>query len=502
MEFVGTVWALLPPIIAIALALITKEVYVSLFIGILSGALLYNNFSIMGTVETVFAVLIERVGDAWNVGILIFLVFLGIIVALMNKAGGSAAYGKFASGHIKSKRGAMLSTFGLGALIFVDDYFNCLTVGSVMRPVTDKFNISRAKLAYIIDSTAAPICIIAPISSWAAAVTGYTSGNGFTLFLQTIPYNLYAWLTIIMVVIVAYTSYDYGPMAKHEKAAENGDLFSGNNEYAAADDTKISDKGKVIDLVLPIIVLITSCILGMIYTGGFFSGEGISFIDAFAGSDASMGLVLGSFFALIFMFVLYLPRKVLTYKEFTDCLPVGFRMMVSPILILSLAWTLGGLCRDYLEVGTFVESALGDSSALANIFPAVLFLIALGLAFSTGTSWGTFGILIPIVTDVFPEGSTLLVISIAAILAGAVCGDHISPISDTTIMASAGAQCNHVSHVSTQIPYALTVAVCCFIGYIVAGFTQNVFITFAVGLVLLGGLLFVIMGKVKKDKKV
>ncbi len=501
MDFAGTIWALLPPIIAISLALITKEVYISLFIGIFSGALLYTNFSLMGTIETVFMVLIERVGDSWNAGIVIFLVFLGIIVALMNKAGGSRAYGKYASGHIKTKRGAMLSTFGLGALIFVDDYFNCLTVGSVMRPVTDKFKVSRAKLAYIIDSTAAPICIIAPISSWAAAVTGYTSGNGFTLFLQTIPYNLYAWLTIIMVVVLAYSTLDFGTMTKHEEAAEKGDIFNGENEYATAESEKISDKGTVIDLILPIIVLIVSCVLGMIYTGGFFSGEGVSFIDAFAGSDASMGLVLGSFFALVFTFLLYIPRKILSYKEFTDCFPTGFRMMVPPILILSLAWTLGGLCRDYLQVGVFVESALGNSQALANLLPAVLFLTALGLAFSTGTSWGTFGILIPIVTDVFPEGSSLLVISIAAVLAGAVCGDHISPISDTTIMASAGAQCNHVKHVSTQIPYALTVAACCFVGYIVAGFTQNVFITMGTGIVLLAATLFVILRKVKASKQ-
>ncbi len=501
MDFVGTFWALLPPIIAITLALITKEVYISLFIGILSGAMLYSSFSPMGTVETVFMVLIERVGDSWNAGIVIFLVFLGIIVALMNKAGGSKAYGQYASKHIKSKRGAMLSTFGLGALIFVDDYFNCLTVGSVMRPVTDKFKISRAKLAYIIDSTAAPICIIAPISSWAAAVTGYTSGNGFTLFLQTIPYNLYAWLTIIMVVVLAYSTLDFGTMTKYEKAAEEGDIFGGDNEYAAIENEKISDKGTVIDLILPIIVLIVSCVLGMVYTGGFFAGEGVSFIDAFAGSNASMGLVLGSFFALVFTFLLYIPRKIISYKEFADCLPSGFRMMVPPILILSLAWTLGGLCRDYLEVGSFVEAALGNSQALSNLLPAVLFLIALGLAFSTGTSWGTFGILIPIVTDVFPEGSTLLVISIAAVLAGAVCGDHISPISDTTIMASAGAQCNHVTHVSTQIPYALTVAACSFIGYLVAGFTQNVFITMGVGLLLLACTLFVILRKAKQNQK-
>ncbi len=501
MNFVGTFWALLPPIIAISLALITKEVYISLFIGVLSGAMLYSDFSFMGTVETVFNVLIEKVGDSWNVGIIIFLVFLGIIVALMNKAGGSAAYGKYASERIKSKRGAMFATFGLGALIFVDDYFNCLTVGSVMRPVTDKFNISRAKLAYIIDATAAPICIIAPISSWAAAVTGYTSGNGFTLFLQTIPYNLYAWLTIIMVIVIAYTQKDFGSMQEHELAAQNGDLFNNNKDYTDNETTQVNKNGKVADLVVPIVSLIIFCVLGLIYTGGFFSGEGISFIDAFASSNASMGLVLGSFFALVLTFVLYIARRVLSYKEFADCFPVGFKMMVPPILILSLAWTLGGICRDYLQAGLFVESILANSQALSNAFPAILFLIALGLAFSTGTSWGTFGILIPIVTEVFPEGSSLLIISIAAILAGAVCGDHISPISDTTIMASAGAQCNHVAHVSTQIPYALTVAVCCFVGYLIAGFTQNVFITFAAGLLMLAICLFVILNKFANKSK-
>ncbi len=498
LNFVGTFWALLPPIIAISLALITKEVYISLFIGILSGALLYSDFSFMGTIETVFSVLIEKVGDSWNVGIVIFLVFLGIIVALMNKAGGSAAYGKYASSRIKTKRGAMLATFGLGALIFVDDYFNCLTVGSVMRPVTDKFNISRAKLAYIIDATAAPICIIAPISSWAAAVTGYTSGNGFTLFLQTIPYNLYAWLTIIMVVVIATTQKDFGSMKQHELAAEKGDLFNNNKDYQETETQEVAKNGKVVDLVIPIVSLIAFCVIGLIYTGGFFSGEGISFIDAFASSNASMGLVLGSFFALVVTFVLYLARRVMSYKEFADCFPVGFKMMVPPILILSLAWTLGGICRDYLQAGLFVNTMLDGASMVAGVFPAVLFLIALGLAFSTGTSWGTFGILIPIITDVFAEGSSLLVISIAAILAGAVCGDHISPISDTTIMASAGAQCNHVTHVSTQIPYALTVAVCCFVGYIIAGFTQNIFITMAAGLFMLAVCLFVILGKGKK----
>ena len=483
MNFVGTVWALLPPIIAIVLALITKEVYLSLFIGILSGALLYTNFNPIGTVEAIFEVMMEKLGDSWNIGILIFLVFLGIIVALMTRAGGSAAYGKWASSKIKTKSGALLSTFALGALIFVDDYFNCLTVGSVMRPVTDKQKISRAKLAYIIDATAAPICIIAPISSWAAAVTGYTEGDGFSLFLQTIPFNLYAWLTIIMVIYMGITRMDFGPMKKFEDNAAKGDLFSGKNEYENVSEDAVSPKGTVLDLVLPVIFLIASCITCMVYTGGFFEGE--TFINAFANCDASMGLVLGSFFTLVFVFLLYLPRKIISFSAFAECIPQGFKMMVSAILILVLAWTLGGFCSSKLEAGAFVASALNGSSLANAIFPAVLFLIAMGLAFSTGTSWGTFGILIPIVTAVFPADAQILVISIAAVLAGSVCGDHISPISDTTIMASAGAQCNHVNHVTTQLPYALTVAACCFLSYIVAGITENVFVTGFVAVALL-----------------
>lgn len=487
MNFVGTIWALLPPVIAIVLALITKEVYLSLFLGILTGALLYTNFNPIGTVEAIFQVMMEKLGDPWNIGILIFLVFLGIIVSLMTRAGGSAAYGKWASSKIKSKSGALLSTFGLGALIFVDDYFNCLTVGSVMRPVTDKQRISRAKLAYIIDATAAPVCIIAPISSWAAAVTGYTQGDGFSLFLQTIPFNLYAWLTILMVIYMGITRFDFGPMKKFEANAARGDLFSGKNEYENVAADRISPKGTVLDLVLPVIFLIASCITCMIYTGGFFEGE--SFVNAFAGCDASMGLVLGSFFTLVFVFLLYLPRRVLRFNDFAECIPQGFKMMVSAILILILAWTLGGFCSVKLEAGTFVAAALDGSAIAGTMFPAALFLLGTGLAFATGTSWGTFGILIPIVTDVFQADSKIMVISIAATLAGSVCGDHISPISDTTIMASAGAQCNHVNHVTTQLPYALTVGGCCLISYVVAGITENVFLTLIIGI---GGLLGVL----------
>ena len=492
MNFVGTFWALVPPIIAIGLALITKEVYLSLFIGIVSGAFLYAGFSPMGTVETVFNVMMEKLGESSNIGILIFLVFLGMIVALMTRAGGSAAYGKWASGKIKTRRGALMSTFGLGALIFVDDYFNCLTVGSVMRPVTDSHNISRAKLAYIIDATAAPICIIAPISSWAAAVTGYTTGDGFSLFLQTIPFNLYAWLTIAMVIYISLTDFDFGMMRKHEDAAKHGDLFNGSNDYAAEEITEVSDKGTVWDLVLPVAVLIISCVLCMVYTGGFF--DGVPFVEAFANCSASQGLVLGSFFALVFTFLLYIPRKVITFKQFAECIPQGLRSMVPAILILTLAWTLGGLCRDYLDAGAFVSGALGGSAVAGAVFPVVLFLIALGLGFATGTSWGTFGILIPIVTAVFPADAKILVISIAAVLAGAVCGDHISPISDTTIMASAGAQCNHVTHVSTQIPYAMVPAACCVVGYIVAGVTESLAATLVTGF----GLLFIILTFMRK----
>lgn len=489
MNFIGTFWALVPPIIAIALALITKEVYLSLFIGILSGALLFTGFSPIGTIESIFDVMTEKLGSSWNIGILIFLVFLGIIVALMTRAGGSAAYGNWANKKIKSKKGALLSTFGLGTLIFVDDYFNCLTVGSVMRPVTDKFSISRAKLAYIIDSTAAPICIIAPISSWAAAVSGYTSGDGFALFLQTIPFNIYAWLTMAMVVYISISNFDFGPMRKHEANASKGDLFSGAKDYSE-EKVEVSSKGTVIDLILPVLFLIFSCITGLVYTGGFF--EGVPFIEAFSNCDASRGLVLGSFATLVFIFLLYIPRKVIKFKDFADCIPQGFKMMTSAIIILVLAWTLGSFVSDKLEAGKFVANALAASSISNAIFPAILFVIALGLAFATGTSWGTFAILIPIITAVFPPEAKLLVISISAVLAGAVCGDHISPISDTTIMASAGAQCNHVNHVSTQLPYALTVAVPCFIGYLVAGFTESLLFTALSSIVSLVVLVFII----------
>lgn len=464
------------PVIAIVLALITKEVYISLFIGIVCGALLYSDFNLINGLNEIFHTMINNISDEWNIGILIFLVFLGIIVALMNKAGGSRAYGNWAKKKIKSKHGALYATFALGSLIFVDDYFNCLTVGSVMRDVCDEFKVSRAKLAYIIDSTAAPICIIAPISSWAAAVSGYTSGDGFILFLQTIPFNLYALLTIIMVIYMIRFDLNLLDMKKNEESAEKGDIHFGYTDYHNTEEMQVSDKGKVYDLILPVIFLIISCITAMVYTGGFF--EGVSFIEAFQKCDASYGLVLGSFVTLVFVFLLYLPRKIISYKEFTDCIPAGFKMMVPAIVILILAWTLGSIVSEQLQAGAFVAQALEESSISTIILPACLFIVATGLAFATGTSWGTFGILIPIVTNIFPEGTQILVICIAAILAGSVCGDHISPISDTTIMASAGAQCNHINHVTTQTPYALIVAAACVVGYIIAGITQNVLLTF------------------------
>ena len=497
MNFIGTGWALLPAVVAIVLALKTKEVYISLFIGIFIGALLFNDFHLFKAILSVFEVMMERLSSTWNIGILIFLVFLGIIVALMTRAGGSQAYGNWATRTIKNQKMALLSSFGLGVLIFVDDYFNCLTVGSVMRDICDRFKISRAKLAYIIDATAAPICIIAPISSWAAAVTGYTTGDGFTLFLQTIPFNLYALLTIVMVLCVIFFDINIGKMKEHEQAARQGDVFNGKCDYGKAQEMEVSDKGKVYDLVLPVIFLIVSCILCMVYTGGFF--DGVPFVTAFSQCDASLGLVIGSFLTLIFMFLLYMPRKVITYNDFAQCIPQGFKMMVPAMTILTLAWTLGSFVSVQLEAGVFVQEMLNTYNIPLFILPPVLFLVATGLAFSTGTSWGTFAILIPIVTDIFASGSSMLVISIASILAGAVCGDHVSPISDTTIMASAGAQCNHVYHVSTQLPYAMVVAISCFAGYIVAGITHNVFFTFITGLCTLFLILFCIVKKNKQN---
>ena len=476
----ATFWALLPPIIAIALALITKEVYSSLFIGILAGALLNSNFNPWGMVTFTTDTLIGAVSDSWNVGILVFLVLLGMIVILVNKAGGSAAYGRWASEHIHTKGGAQAATLGLGAVIFIDDYFNCLTVGSVMRPVTDKFKISREKLAYIIDSTAAPVCIIAPISSWAAAVSSVApEGQGLSLFIRSIPYNLYALLTLGTVLYLSLTGLDYGKMLKAEAAAAQ-------KEIAKTEEVSAS-RGKVLDLVVPIVILIVCCITTMIYTGGFFdaeSGNYLNMIGAFGDSDASVGLVLGAFITIVATMILYIPRKVLSFKDFADAIPEGFKSMVGSILILCFAWTLSGVTNALgakIFVAEFVRNAAGG---LANFLPAIVFVIGVGLAFSTGTSWGTFGVLLPIVCAVFPEGE-MMVICVSACLAGAVCGDHCSPISDTTIMASAGAECEHIAHVSTQLPYALTVAAVSFVGYILAGFVRNVWIVLPVSFVLM-----------------
>ena len=472
--------------------------YVSLFVGILSGALIYSNLNVWGMITNTTDVMISKLSDSWNVGILIFLVVLGMMVSLINKAGGSAAYGRWASKHIKSRVGAIISTAVLGMLIFVDDYFNCLTVGSVMRPVTDKHNISRAKLSYIIDATAAPVCIIAPISSWAAAVSSVApEGQGLTLFIQSIPYNLYALLTLAMVILIAVMKIDFGKMRVHELNAMNGDLYTTDaRPYAGQNDDIPEGKGKVIDLVLPIVVLIISCVLCMVYTGGFF--DGVNFIEAFSNSDASVGLVLGSLLALAFTIVLYLPRKVITFKEFSNSLADGFKAMVPAILILTFAWTLSGVTGELGATVFVAEFVRQSASGLANFLPAIVFLIGVGLAFATGTSWGTFGVLLPIVCAVFPSGE-LMIIAVAACLAGAVCGDHCSPISDTTIMASAGGQCDHINHVSTQLPYALLVAGVSFVGYILAGLIQNAWIVLPISLALLVGVLFII--KMVQSKK-
>lgn len=511
-EAKGTLWSLFPPVIAIGLALITKEVYSSLFVGILSGGIIYAAASGTGFEGTFKAVvqdgLITNLSNAYNVGILVFLVVLGIIVVLMNKAGGSRAYGEWAAAHIKGRRGAALSTFFLGVLIFVDDYFNCLTVGSVMRPITDKHNISRSKLAYLIDSTAAPICIIAPISSWAAAVSGTVEGvNGISLFINTIPYNLYAFLTILMVIFISVSDTDYGPMKIHEDNAKNGDIFTTKNNTYEQDAQPVTERGRVIDLILPVAVLIVFCVVGMIYTGGFFSGT--DFVTAFANCDAAYGLSLGSISALIVIIAYYMLRRVLKFNECMDSIAAGFKQMVPAILILTFAWTLKTM-TNHLEAGAFVSGVVQSATALSVLLPVILFVVAIGLAFATGTSWGTFGILIPIVTSVFEaelanvsqtgEIPSMVIICISACLAGAVCGDHCSPISDTTIMASTGAQCDHVNHVSTQLPYALTVAAVCVVGYLLSGFVHNVFIVLGFSVALMLAVLFAIRFFVKRKE--
>lgn len=492
----ATFWALVPPVVAIGLALITKEVYSSLFVGVLMGGILYSGFSFEGTITHIFEDgMISVLSDSYNVGILIFLVILGTMVCLMNRAGGSAAFGQFAADHIKGRVGAELATILLGCLIFIDDYFNCLTVGSVMRPVTDKFKVSRAKLAYLIDATAAPICIIAPISSWAAAVTGFVEGeDGFSIFVRAIPYNFYAILTIMMMIGMVLLRTEFGSMKFHEKNALKGDLYTTpGRPYDTEKQPEVSVRGTVLDLLIPIISLIICCMIGMLYTGGFFSGE--DFVTAFSQSDASLGLTMGSFFGLLITIGLYQVRRVLKFSECMACIPEGFKSMVPAIMILSFAWTLKAM-TDSLGADVYVATVVASSArSFLNFLPAIIFVVGCFLAFATGTSWGTFGILIPIVVAVFENSNpNLMIISISACMAGAVCGDHCSPISDTTIMASAGAQCEHVNHVTTQLPYAIVAAVVSFISYIIAGFVQSAWIALPIAIALMVITMFVIRG--------
>ena len=492
-QMYATFWALVPPIVAICLALITKEVYSSLFVGIVIGGLFYSGFSFEGTVLHVFQDgIVGVLTDSYNMGILVFLVILGAMVCMMNKAGGSAAFGHWASTHIKTRAGAQIATIALGILIFIDDYFNCLTVGSVMRPVTDKHNVSRAKLAYLIDATAAPVCIIAPISSWAAAVTGFVEGeDGFGIFIRAIPYNYYALLTILTMFLLVLTKVDFGPMKKHEENALKGDLYTTEDRpYATAEKEVQEGTGKVVDLVFPIIALIVCCVLGMIYTGGFF--QGVGFVEAFSASDASVGLMLGSFFGMLITVIFYQIRKVLKFTDSMSCIPEGFKAMVPAILILTFAWTLKAM-TDSLGAKEFVAGVVkGASGSFLSLLPAIIFLVACFLAFATGTSWGTFGILIPIVVNVFAgTNETMMIISISACMAGAVCGDHCSPVSDTTILSSTGAKCDHMDHVTSQLPYAVTVAIASIAGYIVVGLTYSGILGFITTGVVLALLVFI-----------
>ena len=490
----ATFWSLLPPLVAITLALLTKEVYSSLFAGIAIGGLLYANFNIEGAVLHVFQDgILGVLSDPYNIGILVFLVILGSMVCMLNRAGGSHAFGEWAKKHIKTRVDAQLSAIVLGILIFIDDYFNCLTVGSVMRPITDEHNVSRAKLAYLIDATAAPICIIAPISSWAAAVAGYVEGaDGFSIFLQAIPYNFYALLTIVAMLAIVLLKVDFGPMLTHEKNAIKGDIYTTpDRPYSDAQDEVVNSKGTVIDLVFPIVVLIIACVIGMIYTGGFFSGKG--FIEAFSECDASMGLMLGSFVAFVVTVIFYMSRRVLKFSESIACVPEGFKAMVPAILILTFAWTLK-TTTESLGASEYVASVVSTfSGSFIRMLPAIIFIVSCFLAFATGTSWGTFGILIPIVVNAFSAvNPTMMIISISACMAGAVCGDHCSPISDTTIMASAGAQCNHINHVSTQLPYVVVIATISCISYIIAGVINNPFVPLGIGILLTVGTLYMI----------
>jgi len=513
MDAIDVGWlSIIPPIIAIVLALLTKEVISSLILGILSGTLIYafsTGGGIVEAIDVTISLMSEKLGD--NTSIILFLAFLGALVTVITMAGGSRAYGDWASNKIKSKTGAQLSTSLLGCLIFIDDYFNCLTIGTVMRPVTDKYQISRAKLAYIIDATAAPICIMAPISSWAASVISQMDGltvngtplNGMETFIATIPYNLYAILTLIMVFIVCVTPLEFGPMAKFEKAAREGkgigSTVVGDSESDEFSNMKISSKGKVFDLLIPIFALIVFAVLSMLYVGGYFEG-GMTLAEGFGNTDAGIALAIAGFGALFVAFLLFVPRRVLSFQDFMAGIGVGVKSMVGAFIILTLAWTISGVCRDLLSTGEFVGGLVAASHMPAQIIPAIVFLVAGGLAFAMGTSWGTFGILIPIVTmicgAVAPE---LVTAALAATLAGAVFGDHCSPISDTTILSSTGASCPHIDHVSSQIPYTLVVAACCFVGYIIAGFTANVWITLGSSIVLLAITLFALSKLTKKQ---
>lgn len=497
-SMVGTFWSLVPPVIAIVLALITKEVYSSLFVGIVVGALFTTNFKPIGAMDNL---LNDGIIAAINgiAGIFVFLVLLGIMVALVNKAGGSAAFGKWAQKNIKTRTGAMLATFLLGVLIFIDDYFNCLTVGAVMRPVTDSHKISRAKLAYLIDATAAPICMIAPISSWAAAVSEFSpEGQGLAMFIKAIPYNFYSLLTFVFIIGMALMKFDFGPMKLHEKnAIEKGDLYTTAERVAPEDDSIVS-KGKVIDLVLPIILLIVFCVFSLVYVGGILDGE--SFVDAFSNTNATVGLPWGAIIALIVTIIYLMARRLVSFKEAMDCIPKGFIAMVPAILILTLATSLKNM-TNLLGSADFVKSIMDGAAGLQNFLPAIIFIVACFISFSTGTSWGTFGILIPIVNTVFDPGTTMQVIGMSACLAGSVCGDHCSPISDTTIMSSAGAQCYHLNHVSTQLPYAITVAAVSFVGYLIAPFIQNWLIVLPIMVVVMIAVLFAIKKATAKSAR-
>ena len=500
----GTFWAIFPPLLAIVLALVTKEVYSSLFLGILAGGIIWSKFSFEQTIVHVFSDgYISSTADAYNVGILVFLVLLGALVAMMNKTGASAAFGRWASTHIKSRVGAQVCTVVLGMLIFVDDYFNCLTVGSVMKPVTDAKRVSRAKLAYLIDATAAPICIIAPVSSWAAAVAGFAKGagaeSGFSLFINAIPWNFYAILTIVAMFFFALTGFDFGPMRRHEENALAGDLFTSGGAVDADEFKNANPKGRVWDLVVPVVFLVVACVVGMIYSGGFFGEDKPGFVQAFSDSDASVGLVYGSAVTIVFAVVYFLCRRVVSFKDCMDSLPEGFKAMVPAILILCSAWTLKAM-TDSLGAKVFISQIInGPAAGLQDFLPAIIFLIAIVLAFSTGTSWGTFGILIPIVLAASPAPESTI-ICVSACMAGAVCGDHCSPISDTTIMASAGADCNHVEHVNTQLPYAILVAAVSFVAYLVAPFAGGWQVALPVAIVLMLATLFVLRAALGKGK--